>query len=111
MKNVIEINLGRFLSPNSKILSGRNEGFDARKQLKINDFDTNDLEYVIKIPQDTWSINSSFFLGLFGKSIRDIGESKFRKKYLFANWNESLLDDIEDGIVEAQKNKTALEEK
>lgn len=97
MSKLTSIDLTRFRSANSKVLSGRDEGYLARKQLDIDSLDKTGEQYNVIIPKDTWAFNSSFFLGLFGDSVRNLGEVGFKQKYKF-NCNESLLDDIEEGI-------------
>ncbi|WP_336775650.1 hypothetical protein [Paenibacillus sp. MMO-58] len=104
-----KIDLSNFRGTNSKIYSGRDEGIYARKTLGIDALDNDDLKYNVVVPLDTWSINASFFLGLFGESIRKLKEEKFRKKYEFT-CTETIEDDIDDGIREALKSSTALGE-
>ena len=101
-----KFNLQKYRRPNSKIYSGRDNGIAARKELKLNDFDKNDLSALVIFPKDTWAINSSFFGGLFETSVMSLREEKFRKKYRFQfdNGDElspELLDNINQGIFDA----------
>lgn len=80
---VKEINLQMFKRSESKVYTGRPEGEKARSQLKLDDFDKTDDIMKITIPEDTFSVNSSFFSGMFQKSLKTLGEEAFRRKYLF----------------------------
>ncbi|AWH48097.1 hypothetical protein C1925_02425 [Stenotrophomonas sp. SAU14A_NAIMI4_5] len=52
----------------------------------------------IKIPEDTYSLNSSFFLGLFGPSVVNFrSRDAFLKKYVFEA-PAVILEEIEKGI-------------
>ena len=64
-----KINLLNFRSNGSKIFSGRDKGIDARQKLKLNELDLQEETIEVIVPKDTWSINSSFFGGLFESSI------------------------------------------
>ena len=83
---------------------GRDRGAAERIKYKLDEVDKNDVSVVVKIPESTYSINSSFFLGLFGKSIRYAGSSgKFRDKYIIsapAEISESLESYIERALHE-----------
>lgn len=64
---------------------GRPNGKAARKQLRIDELEKDPaIHFVVTIPKDTYNINSSFFLGLFGDSIRSAGsEDGFLKRFEF----------------------------
>ncbi|MDP2572888.1 hypothetical protein Q8W40_11900 [Vibrio penaeicida] len=57
---------------------GRDKGEAVRKNFKLDELEMADcLEKVrVNIPPETYNINSSFFLGLFGKSIRKAGSEE-----------------------------------
>ena len=87
-----------------KVLAGRIEGAEYRKELHLDKIDkeieSTEVKIEINIPQYFLSITSSFFLGCFGKSIRNLGESKFRERYIFT-CDDALRTGIEDGISRA----------
>jgi hypothetical protein len=64
----------------------------------------------IQIPEDTYSINMSFFLGLFANSIRSLGKDEFCRRYRFMG-DAVHLDEIPDYIDQALKESFALPEK
>ena len=77
-----KINLLNFRSNGSKIFSGRDKGIDARKKLKLNELDSQEQKIEVIVPKDTWSINSSFFGGLFESSIINLKEDVEKNIYL-----------------------------
>lgn len=94
--------LQSFIDENSKVFTGRDEGEKVRLELKLEDYDYTDTIIEVIIPKGVISFNPSFFLGMFGPTIKNLGEEKFRQKYKF-NCNECVLEDIEDGIRKAVK--------
>ncbi|MGN1012304.1 MAG: hypothetical protein ACI4ON_00515 [Clostridia bacterium] len=108
MKEMI-ISLQKYRANGEKILTGRDEGKRIRETLKLDKIDKEDITVTIDIPGDILSLNSSYFLGLFQKSIILLGEEKFRKKYIFKCERKSIVDiNVEDGIQEALNNANAL---
>lgn len=102
-----EINL-KFKNPSSKVLSGRKEGKDLRDKLTLDTVDYNSEVINVNFPDDIISLNSSFFLGLFGPSVRNLGKEEFEKKYIF-NCPKFIISSINDGIERALKTSKALE--
>lgn len=82
------------------VLAGRPEGTDYRAVLGLDNIDTNGEIVEVIIPEYFFSLNSSFFLGCFGPSVRKLGEKNFRSKYIFI-CDSSLKKGIEDGISRA----------
>ncbi|WP_407545042.1 hypothetical protein [Priestia sp. HNGD-A6] len=102
-----QINLGTYRGKNSRVFSGREEGKAARKKLNLDLLDKNQEEVEFVIPVDTLSFNTSFFLGLFGKSVRNLGENKFREIYQF-QCKPIIKKSIDDGIIRALKSSNPL---
>lgn len=103
---MIKINLHQYRTGTSKIFSGRDKGIDVRKEKNLDEMDKNDEQVVVSIPKDTWTINSSFFGGLFEKSVIDLGKEKFLEKYTFVFDDGSVLSselrqNIDEGIHDA----------
>ena len=99
--NTKEICLGEHHA--EKIFSGRNLGAEVREKLRLDEIDVRDCIVNIIVPKETWTINSSYFLGLFNKSISFLGEENFREKYKFVTDSKLILMDIESGIEDAQR--------
>ena len=64
--------------------SGRLKGQLARKVLNLDEIDAQKANVVVHIPDTTYSVTTSFFLGLFGKSVRQAGSrDAFLSRYEF----------------------------
>jgi hypothetical protein len=97
------------IDPNpEKVLAGREEGEKVRRGLVLYLKDLTPGKMTIVFPEHTLSVNVSFFLGLFGRSVESIGEEKFRAKYSF-QCEPHIMKNIEYGIeravMEADPNK------
>lgn len=69
---------------NSESFSGRPNGEAVRKELRLDEKDNDNNKYVFKMPEDTISINPSFYLGLLYNSLVHLKSlSKFDNKYSF----------------------------
>jgi len=88
---------------------GRPKGEAAREKLNVDCFDKDDNVVIdVVIPDNTYSINSSFFLGLFGDSIRAAGSREaFLKKYNFKTSPE-FMKSVESGIQRALHEQSFL---
>jgi hypothetical protein len=106
METII-IDLDRYKSKTSRVYSGRDRGEAVRKELNLDFVDNSPDVIFIKVPLDTISINSSFFLGMFGESVRKLTEQGFRKKYVFQA-KEVINRNIDEGIVRALKEKSVI---
>ena len=51
------------------VFIGRPRGRDARKVMNLDELDTIEGSINVLIPDDTYALNSSYFLEMFGKSI------------------------------------------
>lgn len=72
---------------------GRPNGLAARKNLRIESLERDPaVHFLVLIPKETYNINSSFFLGLFGDSIRMAGSAEsFLKKFEFVTEGREYL--------------------
>ncbi len=105
------ISLEDFLKKNSisMVISGRPEGKEARKKLKLDKEDLKKDEIVkVMITDKIFSVNTSFFLGLFGKSVRKLTIEGFDKKYQIECSNKGILKNIEDAKNRAVKGLRVL---
>lgn len=102
----IRCSLRPYRNEGAVIFSGRQEGAKARTELEFDSKDKDDESYEIEIPEDTVSINSSFFGGLFEESVIILKREGFLSKYRFILDNgkdisDLIRDDIEEGIRDA----------
>ena len=103
---MIRINLHPYRTGASKIFSGRDRGIAVRIEKKLDEIDKSEEQVTVVIPKDTWTINSSFFGGLFEKSVMDLGRDRFLEKYTFvfddgSGLSSELRQNIEEGIHDA----------
>lgn len=98
----VDIKISKYRRSGAKVFTGRDNGIKARQELELNRYD-NDGEVVnVLIPTDTWSINPSFFGGLFEDSIK-LYKEKFNQYYKFmytdqSELKEALAKNIENNI-------------
>lgn len=104
-KNNRVFNFSDFGGP---VYIGRPKGEKARETWKLDEVDNNDEIVTIKISDDTYSINSSFFLGLFAPSIKALGSREsFLKKYQFS-MPDTFIDTVDSCILRALHEKQPL---
>ena len=77
-----EISLARWRRT-QKVFVGLEAGHACREFFKLDELDKVGTEITVTIPQEVYSVNSSFFLGMFGDSIRSLGKDRFRSQYHF----------------------------
>lgn len=92
------IKLEKYLLSNSDYLTGRPEGEDVRRILKLDEEDKKKDEVIFQVSKKVTGINVSFFLGLFSKSVKDLSEAGFREKYKFEYENEEIEELVEEDI-------------
>jgi hypothetical protein len=66
----------KFSDLGGPVFVGRANGMAARKRVKVDDLDHLDEPIRVEIPELTYSVNSSFFLGMFGPSISHFGSAE-----------------------------------
>lgn len=101
------IDLSKCQGRTYKVLSGVDLGKNARQEYKLDVLDTQDQVVTFSVPESVYSLNSSYFAGLFQKSLSVLGEHGFREKYKF-ECSEIIQANIEDGIFYVQNTKDPL---
>jgi len=67
------------------VYSGRDRGVALRQRYKLDTEEDHADHVKVVIPESAYTVSSSFFLGLFGPSVRKCGSvDKFEQKFLFA---------------------------
>jgi hypothetical protein len=89
------LDLSRLLNDSdTKIISGKERGMNARREYKIEDLDMENVTFNVILPAQIKVIAPSFFMGMFSASVRRIGDvNKFLDKYKFQT-TPSVLDQI-----------------
>ena len=94
---------------NAYILTGRKTGEQQREFLRLDDLEKKYEIIIVTTPANYKQVNSSFFLGLFGKSVRKYGSRlEFLKKYQF-ELPQNILDSVEEGIADALRTGSGLD--
>ncbi len=96
---MVELNIDSFLrGKNVRNLSGHERGVVAREFYGLDDLDTADEEITFVISNDVDAIASSFFQGMFSKSVREFPtDEEFLSHYKFLA-SPSVFRQIEQGI-------------
>jgi len=94
-----KIDLGNYQDKDVRVFAGRDRGATARKATGLDDHDKRDELVEVHIPPETFAMNSSYFLAMFGQSIRTLGAEGFRRKYRFTG--RDIKETIESGIKDA----------
>src|SRR5262245_4979689 len=102
------ITLDDYRSRGGKVFAGRERGEKVRHAAQLSALDEQDVRVSVFVPDDVFSVNSSFFLGMFGESVRRLGEEGFRAHYRFEG--KDISDTVEDGIREALASVSPLED-
>ena len=104
--NTVDLSKAR-TSKDAKVFAGRERGKHWRSAFNLDDLDGADDPVRVIIPDDVIAVNISFFLSMFGKSVRSLGKEGFRQHYAF-ECREDLLPLISLGIDQAVKTSSAL---
>jgi hypothetical protein len=95
-----------FAKMGGPVFTGRDRGEDTRKRLNLDDVKPGD-EVDVVIPEDVYTVTSSYFLGLFGKSIRDLGLEAFHQVFHF-DVPVFLKDRVEEWSLRAVRERRDL---
>ena len=93
------IDLALYRTPGVRVFAGRDRGREVRAAAELDRLDQSSDTVEIVVPGDVFSVNSSFFLAMFGPSIRHLREPGFRHKYRFTG--KTIDRVVDDGIREA----------
>lgn len=70
--------------PESKVISGKDRGINARKEYDVDSLDTVSDRITVVLPQYIKIITPSFVMGMFSKSVLELGSvDAFMNKYEF----------------------------
>lgn len=99
------LDLAKYQSEGAKIFAGRDRGAFVRSASGIAEFEkSHDDELEVRVPEETYAVTSSFFLALFGATIRTLGEEEFRRRVKFTGRPlEHLVDQSIWEALEATK--------
>lgn len=95
------------LSPQILVYTGRSRGRQDRARFLIDQHDDSDEVVEVVVPDEIYSMTSSYFLELFGKSIRKLGRDEFLRKYAIVG-PDHVLRKVDDWIARALREKKGL---
>jgi hypothetical protein len=101
-----KIDLGRFQEAQVRVFAGRDRGKEVRRATRLDDLDHSNETVEVHVPENTFAVNSSFFLAMFGDSIRYLKEDGFRGKYQFTG--KDISRTIDSAIKDALHMGTSL---
>lgn len=103
MSETVIIDFSKFEGP---VFTGRPRGEKLRETLHIERYDEGDTVIEVSIPETTYSISSSFILGLFGRSVVKAGSKQaFYKKFHFKT-NEMFQSVVDSCVTRALQEKS-----
>jgi hypothetical protein len=91
-------------SAESRVFSGRDAGEAARNFFDLDRLEKTDSNFTVIVPDYALAVNLSFFLGLFGPSVRKRGENGFRTAFHFegrAVHNRTVEEGIRRALTDA----------
>jgi len=103
VNKVREIDFANIEGP---VYTGRDRGERLREKFQMDEIDNSDAVVKIIIPENTYSISSSFFLGLFGPSIvKCKTREAFLEKYQF-DTTKFLMGVVDQHIARALQERS-----
>ena len=85
------------------VFTGRARGEKARLDLKLDQLPPEEVVEV-RIPDETYAVTSSFFLGLFGPSVRTLGGEGFERQFRFVG-PSFIIGKVSDWVLRALRDK------
>jgi len=89
-------------------LSGKGHGENVREHFDLDRLDEEDGCVEVIVPNDIYAISSSFFSGMFSRSIQNLGgEERFLEKYIFRSHPE-LMRQIYHGLSHSSAERNIM---
>ncbi|WP_251473058.1 hypothetical protein [Stenotrophomonas lactitubi] len=89
------------------VFTGRQRGQDARKKLGLDSIDENE-DCKVLIPDEVYAITSSYFLGLFGPSVRKFGGKDAFFSHFHFEGPRHITDKLDDFATRALRDGSGL---
>ena len=100
------IDLAAYRTAGVLVFAGRDRGELVRAKARVEEADKEAEPVEVRVPEDVFGVTSSFFLGMFDKSVKRFGDDGFRKHYHFTGKDISAV--LDDGIREALRTGSPL---
>lgn len=96
--DVVTLDLGDVIEPTHDLLTGASWGRDIRTRLDLDRYDREGTVVRIHVPDWVIALTSSFVRGLLQASILNLGEDRFRERYVFDFAGYDFTDIIDEEI-------------
>ena len=101
------IDLGRLTQNRVRNLTGHERGGEARSFFELDTLDTNREPVYVRAPDDLDAISTSFFQGMFAKSVKHYADSSsFLEHYRF-DVEPFIMEQIIRGIDRVETKRTS----
>jgi len=90
-----------FANLGGPVYAGRPKGEQTRQALKVDAMDASREKVRVIVPDDTYALNSSYFLGLFGKSVVKFGSREAFLDHFEFVAPDFVLKEVDIGIQRA----------
>lgn len=102
------IEMNSFYNTGSRALSGRDYGKICRQKVRLDFVENENDKVQIVFDDSLYSLNRSFFLGFFGKSILKYKKQGFYDKFEFIGKEKIVTSVIEQGVEIALNENSSL---
>lgn len=83
------INLEDHKLPDVNILAGREKGEKLKKLLNLQELESDTITIIV--PESIYTITTSFFVGMFGDTVKRLGQEKFLEIYNFVGLDDYII--------------------
>lgn len=109
MSKIAIIDLQNYLTPGSRVFTGRDRGIDVRKRSQIDTIETNYDQIIVSIPDNIGSINPSFLEEFLFNVVVKLKAEAFFEKFKFTNNGRYKIDnDLQEAVERILREETAL---
>lgn len=98
--NMHTINLKKYQAHGERVFAGRAKGQRVRDEERLSELIETGEPILVLIPENVFSVNSSFFLGMFTEAILKLGPEEFRNRFSFEGID--MREAVEAGILEVR---------
>ncbi|TGE26920.1 DUF4325 domain-containing protein [Hymenobacter metallicola] len=109
MKEDVLIDLADYRTAGALVYTGRDRGEEVRKKSRVDELAESADHVIVRIPEDTFSINPSFLEEFFRNIVKKMGASAFWQKFSFDNKGEyQVKDNLQLAIERILRKSSAL---
>jgi hypothetical protein len=103
------IDLQKYLTPGSRVFTGRDRGIEVRTKSEIDKLEAISEELIVVIPENVGSINPSFLEEFLFNIVVKLKAEAFFNKVKFASSGRYKIDnDLQEAVERILREETAL---